>query len=168
MPDINVQKERLEIIRRLEKQANFLELTDPERHKSLSNFLTINEIETSELPAAIRRTYLGVETEPGYLMFVYDDVNMNDNDQAKLFYTDVGKIEVNEKTYYSASESFIFIEMIALMKSDAIKAISLVIFVTFILILAMTRKLLATCFILLPPLLGVLLTIAFMLSLIHI
>jgi len=162
VPEQSAQQDRLAVIRRLEKRADSLQALDPDRYDSTKRYLSIRDLNIVDLPPALRRTYLGVESERGYLMYVYNSVSMNNSDTARLFYDDAAEVKVDGKSYYSASEGFIFVEMIALMKSDAIKAISLVVLTTAFLVFFFVRSIKGTIVILTPPLLGVLLTIAIM------
>ncbi len=162
VPDENEQKERLAVIHRLEKRADDLQSFDSEKYKSSKRYLSIEDISLADLPTALRRTYLGIESEPGYLMYIYNSVSMNDSATARLFYDDAAKFTVNNKTYFSASEGFIFVEMIALMKADATKAIFLVILTTAFLVFLFVRSWRATLVILTPPLFGVFITLGIM------
>lgn len=162
VPDQASQKERLEVIKRLDRRADELQGLDPSRYAASKPYLSIENLNVADLPPALRRTYLGTQSEPGYLMYVYNSVSMDDSRTARLFYDDAAKISISGKDYYSASEGFIFVEMIALMKADAIKAISLVTLTTAIFVFVFVRSLKGTLVVLLPPLLGVLLTVAIM------
>ena len=162
VPEQKAQKRRLEIISRLKKRADQLQGLDPDKYDSSKRYLSIEDLNAADLPPALRRTYLGTESEPGYLMYVYNSVSMDDSETAKLFYQDAAKIDLGDTSYYSASEGFIFVEMIALMKADAIKAISLVTLCTAILVFIFVRSLAGTLVVLAPALLGVLITVAVM------
>lgn len=162
VPDRAAQEERLEIIRRLERRADQLKGFDLDRYQSSKRYLSVADMNIADLPVALRRTYLGTNREPGYLMYVYNSVNMNDSEAARQFYDDAAQINLNDKTFFSAAEGFIFVEMIALMKTDAIRAILLVIFTTGLLILLFLRSFKAMLITLIPPLFGVLFTIGIM------
>lgn len=162
VPEQGSQQRRLEVISRLKARADQLQGIDPEKYESSKRYLSIEDLNIADLPPALRRTYLGTDSEPGYLMYVYNSVSMDDSETAKLFYEDAAQIDIGEKSYYSASEGFIFVEMIALMKSDAIKAISLVTLSTALLVLIFVRSIVATIVVLAPALLGVLVTVAIM------
>jgi len=162
VPSQDNQRKRLEVIRRLEKRAESLQALNPDQYETTKRYLTINDLNVADIPQALRTTFLGTQVEPGYLMYVYNSVSMDDSRTAKLFYDDAAQLNVGGNTYYSASEGFIFVEMIALMKADAIKAISLVTLTTAILVFIFVRSFRATWTVLLAPLLGVLVTIAVM------
>ena len=162
VPEQNAQKRRLEIIRRLDRRADQLQGLDPDKYDSTKRYLSVEDLNIADLPNALRRTYLGTQSEPGYLMYVYNSVSMDDSATARLFYDDAAQVDVGGKSYFSASEGFIFVEMIALMKSDAIKAISLVTLTTAILVFIFVRSFSGTFVVLAPALLGVLITVAVM------
>ena len=162
VPDQLQQVKRLEVIARLSERAEALQSFDPTKYKATQRYLTIEDLNILDLPDALRRTYLGTDSEPGYLMYIYNSVTTDDSVLAKQFYDDAAGFIVNGKQYYSASESFIFVEMIALMKSDAVKAIALVTLTTAFLVFYFIRSWRGTLVVLIPPLLGVLLTIGIM------
>jgi predicted RND superfamily exporter protein len=87
---------------------------------------------------------------------------MNDSRTARLFYDDAARVDIKDRSYYSTSEGFIFVEMIALMKADAVKAILLVTFITALLVLTFVRSFTGMAIVLAPALLGVLITVAVM------
>ena len=162
LPNQDVQKERHKVITRLMKRAEVLRTFYPSKYDSLQRYLSIDDLNLSDMPTAIRRTYMGTDSEPGYLMYVYNSVSTNDSADAKRYYDDAASVTVGGKTYNSASESFIFVEMIALMKADAVKAISLVVLFTAITIFVFLRSASGSVVVLIPPLLGVLLTVGIM------
>ncbi|RZV45113.1 MAG: hypothetical protein EX271_00220, partial [Acidimicrobiales bacterium] len=162
VPDQAAQVKRLEVIARLGARAEALQSFDPTKYRATQRYLTIEDLNILDLPDALRRTYLGTDSEPGYLMYIYNSVTTDDSVLAKQFYDDAAGFIVNGKQYYSASESFIFVEMIALMKSDAVKAIALVTLTTALLVFYFIRTWRGTLVVLIPPLLGVLLTIGIM------
>lgn len=161
-PSPDKQKKRLAVIMRLKQQAEKLKAVDRELYDSVMQYLDIGALGADDLPEALRRTFIGTDEQPGYLLYIYNSVSMDDARLAREFYDDVSTLTVGGKEYHSASEGFIFVEMIALMKRDAVRAILLVIFVTVALLLAATRNLTATMVILAPPTLGVIVTIAIM------
>jgi uncharacterized protein len=161
-PPVSVQAKRMEIIDRLKDKARKLRSIDHALYESAMQYLDIDMLEIKDLPEAVRRTFVGSDQEPGYLFYIYNSVSMDDARLAREFYDDAAYLSVDGKEYASASEGFIFVEMIALMKMDALRAILLVAFVTAALLLFATRSLVATMIILAPPMLGVLVTIAIM------
>ncbi|VAW07391.1 hypothetical protein MNBD_ALPHA05-129 [hydrothermal vent metagenome] len=162
IPPIELQDRRLEVIRRLGKRIEGLKFIDQSLYNATKQYLAIDKLEISDLPQALQRTFVGTKGDPGYLLYIYNSVSMDDSVLAREFYDDAASFRVNGKNYAAASEGFIFVEMIALMKADAMKAISLVTLSTALLILLFTRSLKATAIILAPPILGVLVTLGIM------
>lgn len=161
VPDPVEQAARLKVIKRmwskLEESGPLpTELADKTRYFDVGSF------SATDLPPAMRRVFLGDEKQPGYLMYIYNSVTMDDADLAKQFYDDVAEFTVNGKTYHPASEGFIFVEMLALMKADAVRAVALVSGVTILLILLFVRSLAAAAIILLPTMAGLIITLALM------
>lgn len=162
VPTRAAQEERLAVIARLGDRADQLKEFDPEKYTSSKRYLSVEDLNIIDLPQALRRTYLGTEAEPGYLMYIYNSVSMDDSVTARQFYDDAAGFVVKGKQYYSASEGFIFVEMIALMKSDAVKAIALVLLTTAFLVFFFLRTVRGTIVVLIPALLGVFVTIGIM------
>jgi len=162
LPDQDTQKKRHEVIRRLQKRASSWQALDPGKYAAAQRYLSIDDLNLSDMPEAIKRTYIGTDSEPGYLMYVYNSVSMDDSADARRYYDDAANVIVNGKTYHSASEGFIFVEMLALMKADAVKAISLVVVFTALSIFLFLRNFSASLVVLIPPLLGVFLTVGIM------
>jgi len=161
VPNPAEQAERLKIIKRMWAK---MEETGPlpTELADKTKYLQIDMLETSDLPPAMRRVFLGNENKPGYLMYIYNAVTMDDADLARQFYNDAAEFIVNGKTYYPASEGFIFVEMLALMKADAIRAVSLVGGATILIVLIFMRSLTGMVLILLPTAIGMLFTLALM------
>ena len=162
VPGQESQAKRLQVIRRLETRAENLKSLDPEKYKAGIGYLSIDDLNIADLPQALRRTYLGADNTPGYLIYVENAVDLDDNRLAQQYYDDVASFTVNGHTYYSASEGFIFVEMLALMKADALKAVLLVTLTTLILVFLFIRSARGTVVVLAPPLFGVLITIGIM------
>ncbi len=162
LPLLDDQEERLAIIARLRERAGAFEDVDPERYETINRYLEIGELIVEDLPVALQRTFIGTDSEPGYLMYVYNSVTMDDSDLARQFYDDAAQIEVAGTTYAAASEGFIFVEMIALMKDDAVKAVSLVTLTTILLVFAFFRSFIGSIIVLVPPILGTFVTLGFM------
>ena len=162
VPSQASQAKRLQVIRRLEKRAENLRGLDPEKYKAGIGYLSIDDLNIADLPQALRRTYLGAGDTPGYLMYVENAVDLDDNHLAQQYYNDVASFTVDGQTYYSASEGFIFVEMLALMKSDALKAVLLVTLTTILLVFLFIRSLKGTMIVLAPPLFGIFITVGIM------
>ncbi len=162
LPDPVIQGQRLAVIHRLRDRVDEFASYDPENADKAKRYVDISELQLDQLPPALRRAYVSVDKTQDYLLYIYNGVSMDDADLAREFYNDAANIHVAGKSYSSASEGFIFVEMIAMMKSDAIKAITLVIITTALLVLLFFRSLAAMYIVLLPPLAGVVLTLGLM------
>jgi len=160
VPDAAEQAERLKVIKRMWEKIG--EGALPEDLADQAKYLQVGELSAQDLPPAMRRVFLGDESQPGYLMYIYNSVTMDDADLARQFYDDAAEFTVNGKTYHPASEGFIFVEMLALMKADAIRAVSLVGSVTILLVLIFVRSFYAAAVVLLPTIAGLLITLALM------
>ncbi len=167
IPEPNVQQERLEVIQRLNRRAQDLQSFDRERFETSRRFLDIGRINIADLPNSLRRAYIGQpkseqQNEIQYLLYVAPDVNMDNADEAARFYADVGQFKVGDQTVRAASESFILVEMLELMKADALRAILLVGLTTFMVVFLFIRSLTGTLLILAPTLIGLLITLGVM------
>ncbi|WP_420430353.1 efflux RND transporter permease subunit [Kordiimonas sp.] len=161
VPDREGQAARLEVINRMWskiEESGPLPISLQDKAK----YLQIGMLDVKDLPQGMRRVFLGNERKPGYLVYIYNSVTMNDADLARQFYDDVASFTVDGKTYHPASEGFIFVEMLALMKADAIKAVLLVGLVTLAAVAGFCRSLKATCVILAPTAFGLILTLGIM------
>jgi len=162
VPDPESQARRLDVIHRLQNLAEELQGIDPEKYKASQRYLTAGDLTIADLPPTIRRSYTGIDEEPGFLLYVENAVNLDDSRLAAQFYDDAASFTVKGKQYFSASQSFILVEMLALMKADAIKAVGLVALTTALMVFLFIRTIRGTLIVLTPPLLGVLLTVGIM------
>ncbi len=162
VPPPDVQQKRLEIIRRLKEQADRLSGLDPEKYETGKKYLDIESLSIAALPPILKKTYIGGPGNPGYLYYIDPDVRMSDSSEAGRFFDAAGMVTVEGETYYSASESFVLVEMLGLMQSDALKAVLLVTLTTIFIVWVFFRNALASIVVLIPPLCGVLLTLGFM------
>ncbi|WP_262692831.1 efflux RND transporter permease subunit [Kordiimonas aestuarii] len=161
VPDPAEQAERLRVINRMwERVSDGGPL--PNNLADKVKYLRIGTLDANDLPAGMKRVFLGDAQKPGYLMYIYNSVTMDDADLARQFYDDASSFTVNGKTYHPASEAFIFVEMLALMKADALRAIGLVSIVTLLAVLVFTRSVLSTVVILVPTAIGMVFTLAIM------
>ncbi|MEX0297600.1 MAG: RND family transporter [Kordiimonas sp.] len=161
VPDASEQKERLQVIKRMwDKIEESGPL--PEELADKTKYLDIDMLKATDLSPTMQRLFLGTENRPGYLMYIYNSVTMDDADLARQFYDDAAEFTVEGKTYNPASEGFIFVEMLALMKADAAKAVGLVGGVTILIILGFVRSARAAAVVLTPTALVLLFTIAIM------
>lgn len=162
VPPPDVQQKRLNIIRRLKEQADRLSGLDPEKYQTGKKYLDIESLSIAALPPILKKTYIGQSDTPGYLYYIDPNVRMSDSSEASRFYADAGQVTVGDKTFYSASESFVLVEMLGLMQSDALKAVLLVTLTTIFIVWLFFRNAMASIVVLIPPLCGVFLTLGFM------
>lgn len=162
VPPPDVQQRRLDIIRRLKEQADRLSGLDPEKYEAGNKYLDIETMSIAALPPLLKQTYLGRAERPGYLFYVYPSVNMSDSSEAGRFFADAAQINVDGKNFYSAAESFVLVEMLGLMQSDALLAILLVTLTTICVVWLFFRNFSASLVVLIPPMFGVLLTLGVM------
>lgn len=161
VPDRAAQAARLTVINRMwERLADSGPLPDDLSEKT--RYLKIGMLEADDLPSGMRRVFLGNESKPGYLVYIYNSVTMDDADLARDFYDDAAAFTIGDKTYHPASEGFIFVEMLAMMKADAARAVAQVTLVTVLAVLIFCRSLGASLVILLPTLFGMMFTLAMM------
>lgn len=162
VPPPDVQQRRLDVIRRLKEQADRLSGLDPEKYEASKEYLDIETLSVTALPPLIKQTYLGQDDRPGYLYYITPDVVMADSTEAGKFYADAAMINLDGKEYYSASESFVLVEMLGLMQSDALYAVLLVTLTTVFVVWLFFRNVTASLVVLVPPLCGVMLTLGVM------
>ncbi|MCK5040900.1 MAG: MMPL family transporter, partial [Sphingomonadales bacterium] len=159
VPDEVNQEERLEIIREMHELLGDREIAVEDQRLGEGNwqdYLDIETLDPADLPEGLRRVYTGVSSGNGYLIYIFNSVTMHIAELAKQFSDDIREIEVDGKTYYPATESLIFVDMLALMKQDALKAILAVTFVTFLATFLFFRSFVDTLIVLSPTLLGML------------
>ncbi len=162
VPPPDVQQKRLDVIRRLKEQADRLGGIDPEKYETGKKYLDIETMSIAALPPILKKTYIGTARNPGYLYYIDPNVRMSDSTEAERFYADAGQVTLGDKTFFSASESFVLVEMLGLMQSDALKAVLLVTLTTIFIVWLFFRNAVASMVVLIPPLCGVLLTLGFM------
>ncbi|MFZ5610081.1 MAG: efflux RND transporter permease subunit [Pseudomonadota bacterium] len=159
LPEAAAQQERLRLIKAIEQR---LPKATPLVHKGWERYFDIGPLGVDDLPPAIQRLFLGVDGKPGYLIYIYNSVTMNDADLARAFYEDAARFTVNGKTYAPAAEAFVFVEMMALMEADAIKAILLVVLTTLPIVFAIFRSVRDSLIVFLPAAVGMLVTLGLM------
>ncbi len=162
VPPPDVQQRRLDVIRRLKEQADRLSGLDPEKYEASREYLDIETLSVKALPPLIRQTYMGQEDRPGYLYYITPDVVMADSTEAGKFYADAARVSIDGKEFFSASESFVLVEMLGLMQSDALYAVLLVTLTTIFVVWLFFRNVVASLVVLVPPLCGVVLTLGVM------
>lgn len=168
VPESEEQRRRLRIIDRIHgrmvEAINLLEdfgggegSRENRRKEELEGLLKyagIEELEPRELPPAIQRVYTGVSDSRGYLVYIYNAMSTSELDQAQAFVDDIREIKINDKTYYPATETMVFVDMLNLMRSDARQAVAVVLAAVFIVLLVAYRNLRATLTVMIPILIG--------------
>ena len=155
VPELDVQRERLAIIARLNARAARLGGLAPDRLEAARPLLALSQLDAGDLPPGLRRTLLGRADEPGFLLYVDPAVDMDDTEEAARFYRALRGVEVGRRTLSAASESFILLDMLDLIRLDAVRALLLVGVVTWGVVLLWTRSLRASLAVLAPTALGV-------------
>lgn len=159
VPDEINQEERLKVINEMSELLGDrdIEVEDQRLGQgNWQNYLDITTINPADLPEGLRRIYTGVNGGDGYLIYIFNSVTMNIAELAKQFSDDIREIKIGDKTYYPATESLIFVDMLELMKADAVKAILAVTFVTFLATFLFFRSFIDTLIVLSPTMFGML------------
>lgn len=159
VPDEINQAERLKVIQEMRELLGdrVIEVEDQRLGEgNWQDYLDIETINPDDLPEGLRRIYTGVTGGDGYLIYIFNSVTMHIAELAKQFSDDIREIKIGDKTYYPATESLIFVDMLALMKKDAAKAILAVTLVTFFATFLFFRSFVDTLIVLSPTLLGML------------
>lgn len=151
VPDKAEQEARLaEIVlieEQIEESVRLLEDFNEEDQKkieSLQEFLTytaIGELTPEELPEALKLVYTGVSDSGGYLVYIYNTKSVAKLADAQEFVDDIREIRANGKTFYPATEAMIFVDMLNLMKSEAVTSIGAVLATLFIMLVLVYRQL---------------------------
>ena len=151
MPDKAEQEARLaEIVlieEQIEESVRLLEdfnEEDQNKIESLQEFLTytaIGELTPEELPEALKLVYTGVSDSGGYLVYIYNTKSVAKLADAQEFVDDIREISANGKTFYPATEAMIFVDMLNLMKSEAVTSIGAVLATLFIMLVLVYRQL---------------------------
>jgi len=168
VPETEAQRRRLEIIelihQRMVEAINLLEdFGDAEGSKDAENkreierllkYAGIQELKPGELPPAIQRVYTGVSDSEGYLVYIYNAQSTSELDKAEAFVNDIRELKVNGKTYYPATEAMVFVDMLNLMRSDAKRAVAIVLATVVLILLVAYRSLRLAVVVMVPVLLG--------------
>ncbi|MHA1544112.1 MAG: efflux RND transporter permease subunit, partial [Alphaproteobacteria bacterium] len=159
MPEEAEQLDRLEIIKEIKDSLGGVDVSLEEEglgEGNLLKYLDIGRVEPDDLPEGLKRVYQGLPETEGYLVYIFNSVSMYKADLARQFADDIREIEVNGKKYYPATEALIFVDMLNLMKEEAVIAISAVVIVTFLMLFLFFRNLRNALIVLSPTLAGLL------------
>lgn len=159
MPEPQAQAERLAIVANIRERVNELGLAPPANSSEADDwrrYLDIAEVAPDDLPAGLKRVFTGLEGSGGHLIYIFNSVSMNQAGLARQFADDIRTIEVGGRSYHPATEGLVFVDMLELMKGDALKAILAVIGTTVVALLVFFRSLRKAMLVLVPPSLGIL------------
>jgi len=166
IPSTETQRQRLEIIDQIHTNLSevliLVEQFDDfyEKRKSdireLLKFTGISELKPIDLPLALSRVYSGVPGSGGYLVYIYNNKGVGKFNEAQEFVNDVRKIEANGKVFYSATPAMVFVDMLNLMKRDAITAVIAVLITIFVVLMLVYRNIVNVLIILTPVCIGML------------
>ncbi|MEE8294673.1 MAG: MMPL family transporter, partial [Sphingomonadales bacterium] len=159
MPEEEEQLDRLEIIKEIKDSLGGVDVSLEEEglgEGNLQRYLDIGQVEPDDLPEGLKRVYQGLPETEGFLMYIFNSVSMYKADLARQFADDIREIEVDGKKYYPATEALIFVDMLSLMKDEAVIAISAVIIVTFLMLFLFFRNIRNALIVLSPTLAGLL------------
>lgn len=168
VPESEEQRRRLKIIEKIHaRMVEAIQLLedfggkegskDAQRKKEIEDLLKyagIQELKPGELPSAIQRVYTGVEESQGYLVYIYNAKSTSRLDQAEAFVNDIREIEANGKTYHPATEAMVFVDMLSLMRSDAKRAVAVVLGAVFLVLLVAYRNVRSAVIVMIPVLVG--------------
>lgn len=168
VPESDEQRRRLAVIDRIHaRMVEAIQLledfggkegsTDARRKQEIEELLKyvgIQELKPAELPTAIQRVYTGVEESQGYLVYIYNAKSTSELDQAEAFVNDIREIKANGKTYYPATEAMVFVDMLNLMRSDAKRAVAVVLGAVFAVLLLAYRRIRSALIVMVPILVG--------------
>jgi len=168
VPESEQQRQRLKIIEKIHaRMVEAIQLLedfggregskDAERKKEIEELLKyagIQELKPGELPTAIQRVYTGVEGSQGYLVYIYNAKSTSELDQAEAFVNDIREINANGKTYHPATEAMVFVDMLRLMRSDAKRAVAVVLGMVFVVLFVAYRSIRSAVIVMIPILIG--------------
>lgn len=165
VPEESEQQRKLEQIREIKESLGGTDISLEEEglgEGTLNKYLNIGRVEPEDLPEGLQRVYRGLPETPGFLIYIFNAVSMYKADLAREFAEDIREITVNGKTYHPATEALIFVDMLELMKEEALIAILAVSGMTFIVMLVFFRNFKNALIVIAPTLAGLLLLFGIM------
>lgn len=159
LPEQTDQADRLAIINDIKQSLGGTDVDLEEEglgEGSLQTYLDIGQVGPDDLPEGLKRVYKGLPDTEGYLLYIFNSVSMYQADLARQFADDIREFTVNGKTYHPATEALIFVDMLNLMKSEAVIAILAVSVVTLLTLFAFFRNFKNALLVLSPTLAGLL------------
>lgn len=164
VPKLKDQQERLQIIDHIQAQLKEAEQLledfagkDDKRVKEIEKLLDyfgISALRPEDLPTPIQRQYTGVPGSGGYLVYIFNLHGTSKFTQAKAFVDDIREIKANGKTFYPATETMVFVDMLTLMKKDASLAVGIVLVSILLVLVFAFRNLRHVIFIITPVAIG--------------
>jgi hypothetical protein len=175
VPKSEDQYERLEAIDSIQFKLlearrlldDFSTENDPRKQdiEEALGYFGVSPLTAEDLPTAVQRMYTGSPEAGGYLVYIYNSKGMSKLKNAQAFVNDIREVEVNGTKFHPATEAMIFVDMINLMKQDAVRAIGVVLASVFIVLLVAFRRLKPTIVVMVPVVVGMLWMIGLMAAL---
>ncbi|MDJ0955873.1 MAG: MMPL family transporter [Arenicellales bacterium] len=164
VPRTEDQYERLEAIESIQARLleakrlleDFSDKDDPrigDIEEALTHF-GVSMLTPKELPVAVQRAFTGIPGSGGYLVYVYNKKGMSQLVNAQAFVDDIRKVEANDKVFFPATEAMIFVDMLNLMRSDAGRAVIVVLATVFIVLVIAFRNFKHTLTVMVPVVVG--------------
>ncbi|MEE8258692.1 MAG: MMPL family transporter [Sphingomonadales bacterium] len=157
LPEAAEQEERLKIIKEIKDSLGGVEISLEDEglgDGNLQTYLDIGKVTPDDLPEGLKRVYKGLPDTPGYLLYIFNLESMNLADKAREFANDIREFTVAGTTYFPATETLIFVDMLNLMKAEAVLAILAVSIVTLIMLFIFFRNIKCAFLVLSPTLAG--------------
>jgi predicted RND superfamily exporter protein len=172
VPDSAEQAARLAVIEKIQLQLDeaailiedFGEMDDG-RLESLARFseyVGIGELQPDDLPEALKLVYTGVQDSGGYLVYIYNSKGTSKLDEAQAFVDDIREIKANGKTFYPATEAMIFVDMLNLMRGEAVTSVAAVLTCIIIMLLLVYRNIKNVAMTVMPITIGMVLMFGIM------
>jgi predicted RND superfamily exporter protein len=172
VPSSEEQEARLEVIEQIQRQLDEAAILiedfggmDDARLDSLAKFseyLGIGELEPDDLPEALKLVYTGVQDSGGYLVYIYNSKGTSKLGEAQAFVDDIREIKANGKTFYPATEAMIFVDMLNLMRGEAVTSIAAVLTCIIIMLILVYRNFASVAMTVMPILVGMILMFGIM------
>lgn len=160
VPDKDEQQRRLKKIKEINTSLGGAEIKlDIEglQSEDIKKYLNIGEVKPEDLPGGLKRVYQGLPDTPGFLIYIFNAVTMSQAELAQDFANDIRTIKIDNKIYHPAAEALIFVDMLNLMKSEALLAILASCAAIFLALLIFLRGFSTALVVIIPSIVGLLL-----------
>jgi hypothetical protein len=121
------QDEKIAIIKEikaiLDQNKNSMSSEQKRAVEKMEYMLVTEPVTEKDIPEEILKLFYGTRTIDGQLMYIYQRNSLLDLHNAEAFANAVGKLNVDNKTFYAVSEPLVYVELINLLKRDSIIAI---------------------------------------------